>query len=173
MLLQSNSTIKGSEVVTILKNKATNNTLTDVKTGSPNKLLYVGDIGGGSTPPPPPPPPPPTASGKVTFKVVYDAWRQETRWNLWKKDGTTWSQLADYGPPATGDSIVTRQFSDGYFSFDIHDSYSDGLAAPGYFSITEFDTKKEFHRGQGFTWSYSVEFEVKNGVVTKKWAGAI
>jgi hypothetical protein len=91
---------------------------------------------------------------------------------LWeRRDGNTWSKLAEYRPPATGDKIVTRQFSDGYFSFDIHDSEDDGLDPPGYFSITEFDTNRVIYTGRAFITSYTVEFEVKNGLVTKKWSG--
>lgn len=177
LLLQSNSTIKASEVVTILKNKATNNVVTDAKTGSPNKLLYVGDIVGISipsapTPTPPPPPPPTTGSGKVNFKVVYDAYRQETRWNLWKQNNaTSWSKLADYGAPTTGNRDVNRTFSDGYYSFDIHDSFGDGLIAPGLFTITELDSKTVIHTGRTFKSAFSVEFKVVSGKVSKIWSG--
>jgi hypothetical protein len=173
LVLQSDSKIKASAVAGILINKATSNVVKDVKK-SPNKLLYVGDIGG-STQPPPPPPPPPPATGKVTFTVVYDRYRSETQWGLWRLAGGTWSALVEYSPPAVTRNYrtVTRQFADGYYSFDIHDSESDGLEAPGSFNVTAVDTNSVLQRGGPGTFknAYSVEFEVKNGVVTRKWSG--
>jgi hypothetical protein len=115
------------------------------------------------------------ASGKVTFKVVYDAKRNETQWNLWQKAGNDWLELADYDPPprTTKAITVTREFADGYYSFRIHDSGGNGLVKRGSFRITEVDTKKVLFKGRAFRSSFGVEFEVVSGVVTKTWSGEL
>jgi hypothetical protein len=173
LVLQSNSTVKAAEVAGILINKAASDAVADVKTRSPNKLLYVGDIVSTSTPPPPPTT---TGTGKVTFKVVYDAYRTETQWGLSQLVSGTWSQLPNanfLAPKTKKQRIVNWQFADGYYSFDINDSKGDGLEAPGSFTITAFDTKEVLHQGGPGTFerSYSVEFQVVKGVVSTVWSG--
>ncbi|RKN46399.1 S8 family peptidase [Micromonospora endolithica] len=55
LVLSANPSLTPQQVRDSLVNNATSNVVTSPGTGSPNKLLYVGD--GGTTPPPPPPPP--------------------------------------------------------------------------------------------------------------------
>ncbi|MEV1144694.1 S8 family serine peptidase [Micromonospora sp. NPDC049799] len=55
LVLSANPSYTPQQVRDALVNSATSNVVTSPGTGSPNKLLYVGD--GGTTPPPPPPPP--------------------------------------------------------------------------------------------------------------------
>ena len=61
LVLGNSSALTPLQVRNAIVNGATSNTLGTLPTGTPNKLLYVGFIGG-STPPPSPPPPTFTAS---------------------------------------------------------------------------------------------------------------
>ena len=56
LVLGDNPSFTPQQVRDALVNGATNNTLATLPTGTPNKLLYVGFIGGGVTPPPTDPP---------------------------------------------------------------------------------------------------------------------
>ncbi len=64
-------------VASALVTNATSGILGSIGTGSPNRLLYVGFIGGGGTQPPPPPPPPANVSFTVScnngFTCTFDA----------------------------------------------------------------------------------------------------
>jgi subtilisin family serine protease len=65
LYLAANPSATPSQVAQALVGSATPGVLTSLGVGSPNLLLYTGNIGGGGSPPPPPPPPTdqaPTAS---------------------------------------------------------------------------------------------------------------
>ena len=79
----------------------------------------------------------------------------------------------DYYAPKSGkDRKVTKELDDGYYSFDLHDSYGDGLQSddghedyfPGSFKVTETDTGRVLHEGAAFKSYISMEFEITNGV---------
>lgn len=56
LFLEQNPTATPSQVANALLSNATTNRISNPGTGSPNRLLYTGFIGGGNPPPPPPPP---------------------------------------------------------------------------------------------------------------------
>jgi subtilisin family serine protease len=66
LVLGNNGSLSPAQVNDALVNNATNNTLATLPTGTPNKLLYVGFIGGGTITPPPPPPPPGSPVAVIT-----------------------------------------------------------------------------------------------------------
>ncbi|MEH0939142.1 S8 family peptidase [Micromonospora psammae] len=70
LVLGANPGYTPQQVRDTLVNNATSNVVTNPGTGSPNKLLYVGD---GGTPPPPPPPPPGCTGTNGTDVAIPDA----------------------------------------------------------------------------------------------------
>jgi PKD repeat protein len=64
LYLGANASAGPAAVASALVNNATMGAIGSVGSGTPNRLLYVGFIGGGGTQPPPPPPP-----ADVTFSV--------------------------------------------------------------------------------------------------------
>ena len=77
--LSANASATPAQIASALVNNATDNVLTGLTSDTPNKLLYVGFIGGGTTPPPggDPPPPPVSVSFTVScsggFDCTFDA----------------------------------------------------------------------------------------------------
>ena len=78
LYLSANPGATPSQVAAALTGNATLNKITGPGTGSPNRLLYVGFIGGGTPPPPPPPPPPPAACTNRLANANFDQGR--TAW---------------------------------------------------------------------------------------------
>ncbi len=76
------------------------------------------------------------AENEVEFKLKRDNFGTETTWNLKNAAGDI---LYSGGPYNNGNSpVLTQTWSlpaDGCYTFTINDSYGDGLAAPGYYSI--------------------------------------
>jgi subtilisin family serine protease len=66
LVLQGSPTAAPSAVKEAITSNATTGRVTNPGSGSPNRLLYSGFIGGGAEPPPPPPNQPPTASFTYT-----------------------------------------------------------------------------------------------------------
>jgi subtilisin family serine protease len=66
LVLGNNSALTPAQVRDALVNGATNNVIGGLGNGTPNKLLYVGFIGGGTPPVDPPPPPPPSLVAQFT-----------------------------------------------------------------------------------------------------------
>lgn len=62
LLLQANPNLQSTQILSKLLSKSTSGAISSLRSGCPNKLLYVGDDRGGSAPSPPPPSPSPTPS---------------------------------------------------------------------------------------------------------------
>lgn len=76
LYLAANPTATPTAVRDALVNQSTPNLVTSAGTGSPNRLLYTGFIGGGTPPPPPPPPPPPSGLVNGGFENGTTGWTQ-------------------------------------------------------------------------------------------------
>jgi subtilisin family serine protease len=105
---------------------ATEGRISDVGTGSPNKLLYVGDAV--DTPPPPPPPAcsDPASCEDVTLTIKLDDYPSETSWNIRNSDNVA---VASGGGYSGAGSTVTETIAldPGSYTFTIFDSYGDGI----------------------------------------------
>jgi subtilisin family serine protease len=177
LVLQSDPRLSGRDVWSVLNGMSTLNVVSSPGSSSPNKLLYVGDIQAAK----PPPTEDEQPTGRVTFTIQYDTYPEETSFGLWELAGKQWHELHRYKLPAskakamTGrETVVTRHFRNGFYAFDIKDRFGDGIASGyadagyvnGSFKITESDTGKIIYQGGDFDTYFSVEFIVKDGVIS-------
>jgi len=104
-----------------LVSRATEDTLTDVGSGSVNKLLFVGEIG-------PTPAPTPCAGSTVIVKITTDNYPQETSWTLTNE---CTNELEASRPQGSYGSTGTFEQEEcvppGEYTFVISDSFGDGL----------------------------------------------
>jgi len=110
--------------------RATNDKVTDPKTDSPNKLLYVGEVGPTNAPTPAPPTnaPTPCIGGNVVVEILTDNYPAETSWTL--LNTCTDVEVATGGPYSeAGTEYIAEECvpSIGEFKFTISDSYGDGM----------------------------------------------
>lgn len=93
LYLSANPAATPTGVRDALVNNSTPNKVTAAGTGSPNRLLYTGFLGGGSPPPPPPPPPPPSGLVNGGFEDGSTGWVQSSSGGY---------NLVDTAKPRTG-----------------------------------------------------------------------
>merc|ERR1711937_27006 len=117
----------------LVLNTATPDKVTNPQAGSPNKLLYVGNLSPTRSPTPGPPTsaPTPCANSKLKVSITTDNYPGETTWTL--KNGCSGEELLSGGPySASGtlyeDEVCTPDsLSDTYCKFTINDTWGDGI----------------------------------------------
>jgi PKD repeat protein len=97
LYLSANPSATPAAVVGALTSNATLNALSNLGAGTPNRLLYVGFMGGGN-PPPPPPPGGPVASFTKTCSSLTCTF---TSTSTGSPTTTTWN-FGDGSPTASG-----------------------------------------------------------------------
>ncbi|PKL99925.1 MAG: serine protease, partial [Gammaproteobacteria bacterium HGW-Gammaproteobacteria-7] len=97
LLIEEFPTLSATQVAAELTANATAGVISNVGTGSPNRLLYTLTEGGGNPPPPPPPPP----GGQTVFSANFDA-GTATGWNKSSSSADLWRLSSDCAPAASG-----------------------------------------------------------------------
>jgi len=119
------------QVTEMLVSRATSGKVTNPGNGSPNKLLYVGQVGPTPAPVPAPPTPPPTPCTGPTMKVevLTDNYPAETGWKLDNLcTGNTVEQVQT-GTYTEGNNQYVKEFCvpSAQYKFTITDNYGDGI----------------------------------------------
>merc|ERR1711937_1031957 len=117
----------------LILNTATQDKVTNPQGGSPNKLLYVGNVSPTTSPTPGPPTasPTPCMNGALKVSINSDNYPAETSWTL--KNGCSGEQLLSGGSYTSGNSLYEDEVcapanpSAIYYEFTINDSYGDGI----------------------------------------------
>ena len=118
---------------------ATEGRISDVGSGSPNKLLYTGDVT--DTPPPPPPPAcsDPAFCEDVTLTILLDNYPSETSWNITNADNVAVASGSGYsGAGSTVTEVIALDPGD--YTFTIFDSFGDGICCAygaGEYTLTD------------------------------------
>jgi len=121
--------IPAADIVEELVSRATSNKVTDEKTGSPNKLLYVGAIGPTNEPTPAPPTdaPTPCNQGTVEVKIMTDNYPAETSWTL--EETASEENVGSGGGYSSANTEYVAEIcvADVEHTFTISDTYGDGM----------------------------------------------
>jgi len=131
-LLLGSGNFSYEQVTEMLMSSASENKISNPGSGSPNKLLYVAQIGPtpAPTPAPPTPSPTPCAGSIVKVEVNTDNYPGETGWTLFNEctDETEFEVPAgQYASAGTTYSEEVCVSSSAEFSFTITDTYGDGI----------------------------------------------
>jgi len=140
----------------LILNTATQDKVTNPQGGSPNKLLYVGNVSPTTSPTPGPPTasPTPCMNGALKVSISTDNYPAETSWTL--KNGCSGEQLLSGGSYTSGNSLYEDEVcapanpSAIYYEFTINDSYGDGICCSygsGSYKV-EFDGTEMISGGQ-------------------------
>merc|ERR1712038_2122213 len=114
-------------------NSATAGKVTDPQSGSPNKLLYIGNVSPTTSPTPGPPTaaPTPCANGSLKVSLFTDSYPQEVSWTL--SNECNGEELMSGGSYTSQNTLYEAEVcapaspSDIYYDFTIKDTYGDGL----------------------------------------------
>jgi subtilisin family serine protease len=142
---------------------ATEGRISDVGSGSPNKLLYVGDQA--DTPPPPPPPAcsDPANCEDVQLTILLDNYPSETSWNITRAGNVVASGSGYSGAGSTVNQTIALDPAD--YTFTIFDSYGDGICCAygsGWYELVN-SSGTVLAAGGAFTSSESTPFTVSGG----------
>merc|ERR1712156_965181 len=140
----------------LILNTATQDKVTNPQGGSPNKLLYVGNVSPTTSPTPGPPTasPTPCMNGALKVSISTDNYPAETSWTL--KNGCSGEQLLSGGSYTSGNTLYEDEVcapanpSAIYYEFTINDSYGDGICCSygsGSYKV-EFDGTEMISGGQ-------------------------
>jgi len=121
--------VAAADITSELISRATDDKVTDPKSGSPNKLLYVGTIGPTFNPTaaPPTPEPTPCILEDVTVEITTDNYPAETSWTL--TNTCTGSEVESGSGYASAGTTYSDDFCipDAGYEFTISDTYGDGI----------------------------------------------
>jgi len=143
---------------------ATEGRVSDPGTGSPNRLLYVGDQV--DTPPPPPPPAcsDPATCENVFLTIVLDNYPGETSWEIATASGAVVASGGGYS--GAGSTVnETIALDPGDYTFTIYDSFGDGVCCAygaGSYELTD-SSGNVLASGGEFASSESTPFTVDGG----------
>jgi len=157
------SGMDAENVEDVIKNTATEGKVTNAGTGSPNKLLYVGETGPTNSPTPAPPTaaPTPCQDSTVIIDINTDNYPLETSWKLTNTctNQEQASQAAGYY--TTPGTLYSQEecVPTASYTFEISDTYGDGLCCSygsGSYKVT-YNGVEEKEGGQ-FGSSESITF---------------
>jgi len=124
--------IDAADISAELATRSTADKVNDAKPGSPNRLLYVGEVGPTSAPTPAPPTnaPTPCIANEIIVEVTTDNYPQETGWSIVDKANPNESVMSKnvggYTNPGTT-YTDTGCISSAEYEFTITDEYGDGI----------------------------------------------
>jgi aqualysin 1 len=142
---------------------ATEGRISDVGTGSPNKLLYAGDQVDSPPPPPPPACSDPASCEDVTLTIKLDNYPSETSWNITRSGNVVASGGGYSGAGSTVTVTIALDPSD--YIFTILDSYGDGICCAygsGWYELRN-SSNTVLAAGGAFTYQESTPFTISGG----------
>lgn len=139
LLLQANPTLTPDEVATKLINMATPNVIQNAN-GSPNRLLFVGNITGGgdnnnddgdnSNDDGDDPPTPPPEAARIRIEIIKDTYYTDTSYELEQRplgSNGAWTLLQRFTSNVPNPFNTTVDLPNGEYQYTLYDSYGDAL----------------------------------------------
>jgi len=124
--------VNAADIDAELATRSTVDKVSDAKPGSPNRLLYVGEVGptNAPTPAPPTPAPTPCIDNEIIVEVTTDNYPAETGWSVVNKANPGESVMSKNAGDYTqaGTTFTEKQcVSSAEYIFTITDQYGDGM----------------------------------------------